>query len=204
MNKSSNQGKVSVGRPTEFNRNEVLTKAMNVFWDYGFTKTTYAKLEEITGVKRQSLVYAFGDKQAMLREVLNHYAATEVQAVIDQLEAPGSPLENIVAAFSIWLEHAHRSSSPGCLFVNTVAEMGVADPEIKKITGMATQKLIKAFDQAFQSAKKQDKIISNIETLALAKQAVALGDGALLHCRTTGDPSLVEAAFESFISLISP
>lgn len=193
----------TMGRPREFDYDEVLAKVMNVFWDLGFAKTTYAKLEEATGLKRQSLVYAFGDKQSLFREVLTHYAATQVQSIVDQLEAPGSPLDNIISTFSMWLEHARRHTTPGCLFVSTLAEIGVSDPEVTEIIGVATQRLIRAFHVAFEAAQIRGEILTTVNPLDLAKQAVAFGDGALLHCRTTGSSSLAEAAFQSFLALIT-
>ncbi len=101
-----------------------------MFWQHGFAKTTYRALEQATGLHRQSLVYAFGDKKALFQAVLHHYAATQVQAIIDQLQASGSPLNNLRAAFASWLEDARREATTGCLFVNTAGEIGPADPAV--------------------------------------------------------------------------
>lgn len=58
------------GRPREFDREAALAKAMEMFWEQGFSKTIYAILERATGLHRQSLVYAFGDKKALFQAVL--------------------------------------------------------------------------------------------------------------------------------------
>lgn len=199
------QGKINntPGRPREFDRDVVLTKAMNVFWGLGFAKTTYAELEKATGLHRQSLVYAFGDKKTLFNEVLNHYAAIRVQAIINQLELPGSPLDNIRAAFAIWAEDARREATPGCIFVNTSAEISRSEPAIARIIESSTQNLIKAFHQAFKTGQARGEIATAVDAADLAMQAVAVGDGALLRSKASGDPSLAEAAFRSFIALIA-
>ncbi|MEL6262374.1 MAG: TetR/AcrR family transcriptional regulator [Cyanobacteria bacterium J06626_6] len=46
-----------------------------VFWQQGFAKTTYADLEKATGLHRQSLVYAFGDKKALFESAIDYYNA---------------------------------------------------------------------------------------------------------------------------------
>jgi AcrR family transcriptional regulator len=190
------------GRPREFDRETALTQATAVFWQHGFAKTTYGALEQATGLHRQSLVYAFGDKKALFQAVLQHYAATRVQAIIDQLQANGSPLGNLRAAFDSWLGDARRETTTGCLFVNTAGEIGPADPAIAQVIEQSTQRLTQAFEQTIQAAQTQGYINPGLHAADLARQAIAVGDGALLRSRASGDPSFAEAAFRSFLALI--
>ena len=189
------------GRPREFEREATLTKAMNVFWSLGFAKTTYAELEKATGLHRQSLVYAFGDKEKLFQEALNHYAAKRVKDIIERLDAPGSPLENIRAVFAMWAEDAKCEVSPGCLFVNTSAEISHFQPSAAQIINRATQNLLKAFHRTIEAGQAQGEITCKVDAGALAQQAVAVGDGALLKSKLGS--SLADAAFHSFIELIS-
>ena len=189
------------GRPREFEREATLTEAMNVFWSLGFARTTYAELEKATGLHRQSLVYAFGDKEKLFHEALNHYAAKRVKDVIERLDAPGSPLENIRAVFAMWAEDARREALPGCLFVNTSAEISHLQPSAAQIIDQATQNLLKAFHRTIKAGQAQGEITDKVEASALAQQAVAVGEGALLRSRLGS--SLADAAFRSFIELIS-
>lgn len=190
------------GRPREFDQEKALAKAMDVFWEHGFSKTTYTMLEEATGLRRQSLVYAFGDKKALFQAVLHHYAKTRVQAIIDQLKAPGSPLTNIRLAFDSWLEDVRREFTVGCLFVNTSGEFGRKEPTLTQVIELSTQQLIRAFEQAIQAGQSEGEIISHIDAADIAQQAIAVGDGALLRSRANGNPYFAEAAFRSFLASI--
>lgn len=190
------------GRPREFDQETALAKAMDVFWEHGFSKTTYAMLEKATGLHRQSLVYAFGDKKALFQAVLHHYAKTRVQAIIDQLKAPGSPMTNIRFAFDSWLGDVRRELTVGCLFVNTSGELGQAEPAFTQVIELSTQQLIRAFEQAIQLGQSEGEIISHIDATDLAQQAIAVGDGALLRSRASGDPAFAEAAFRAFLRSI--
>ncbi|MBE9052780.1 TetR/AcrR family transcriptional regulator [Nostocales cyanobacterium LEGE 11386] len=191
------------GRPREFDRISALTKAMNVFWSLGFSKTTYAELEYNTGLHRQSLVYAFGNKKSLFNQALKHYAATRVQKVIDILEASSSPLENICTVFAMWAKDAQNDTTPGCLFVNTSVEIGQSEPAIAQIVEDSTQRLIKAFHQAFKAGQDRGEITIKVDAADLARQAVAIGDGALLRSKVSTDSSFAEVAFKAFIALIS-
>lgn len=190
------------GRPREFDRNAVLAKATDVFWEHGFTKTTYAALEKATGLHRQSLVYAFGDKKSLFQAVLQHYATTRVQAIVNQLQTPGSPIANLRAAFDRWLEDAQREATTGCLFVNTSGELGHTEPAFTQVIEQSTQHLTQAFQQVIQVGQAQGEILTHLDAADLAKQAIAVGDGALLRSRASGEPSFAEAAFRSFLTSI--
>jgi len=191
------------GRPREFDHDSVITKAMNVFWCLGFSKTTYSELEQNTGLHRQSLVYAFGNKKTLFNQVLRHYAATRVQKVIDILEASNSPLDNICTVFAMWAKDARDEATPGCLFVNTSVEIGHSEPAVAQIIEDSTQRLIKAFHQAFKAGQTRGEITIKVDAADLARQAVAVGDGALLRSKASVDPSFAEVAFKAFIALIS-
>ena len=44
-----------MGRPKSFSREEVLEKAMPVFWKHGFADTSLQELERATGVNKSGL-----------------------------------------------------------------------------------------------------------------------------------------------------
>lgn len=190
------------GRPREFDRDSALATAMNVFWEHGFSKTTYATLERATGLHRQSLVYAFGDKKKLFRAVLQHYAVTRVKLVLNQLHSSDSPLANIKAVFDLWLDDARREVTSGCLFVNTSGELGSTEPMFIKEIERSTQQLLQAFERVIRLGQAKGEIISHINAIDLARQAIAVGDGALLRSRVSQDSSFAESAFQAFLSSI--
>jgi AcrR family transcriptional regulator len=53
---------MSVGRPESFRREEVLEKAMPVFWKYGFADTSLQELERATVVNESGLYTEFRGK----------------------------------------------------------------------------------------------------------------------------------------------
>src|SRR5258705_9315353 len=55
---------VPMARPREFDRDEVLERAMSVFWSKGFTATSTSDLVEAMQIGRQSMYGSFGDKRS--------------------------------------------------------------------------------------------------------------------------------------------
>ncbi len=65
------------GRPREFNRDEAVKKAMNLFWLKGFEGTSLAELRtELGNLSAASFYAAFGSKRALYQECLELYTHT--------------------------------------------------------------------------------------------------------------------------------
>src|ERR1700730_15623897 len=61
------------GRPREFDANDALQRALQVFWKKGYVGTSLSDLTEAMGINRPSLYAAFGNKEQLFRRVLELY-----------------------------------------------------------------------------------------------------------------------------------
>ena len=84
-------------RPREFDRDEVLERAMSVFWSKGFTATSTSDLVEAMKIGRQSMYDSFGDKRALYLEALAQYQQQSVTAHIGRLRSGKTGLAGIEA-----------------------------------------------------------------------------------------------------------
>ena len=66
-----------MGRPKNFSREEVLEKAMPVFWKHGFADTSLQELERATGVNKSGLYTEFRDKEDLFVACLRHYLGSQ-------------------------------------------------------------------------------------------------------------------------------
>ena len=62
------------GRPREFDADEALDRALEVFWRKGYEGASLAELTEAMGINRPSLYAAFGNKEALFRRAFDRYA----------------------------------------------------------------------------------------------------------------------------------
>jgi TetR/AcrR family transcriptional regulator, copper-responsive repressor len=67
----------AMGRPKNFSREEVLEKAMPVFWKHGFSDTTLQDLERATGVNKSGLYTEFRDKEDLFVACLLYYLESQ-------------------------------------------------------------------------------------------------------------------------------
>ena len=165
------------GRPREFDRDEVLDRAMQLFWDHGYEGTAVSDLVEHLGIGRQSLYSTFGDKRRLFDEALSRYAETELQTVIAMLDGPGPPLGNIQAVMQRWQEMAESGHKRGCLFGNTAAELAAHDEELAQRLAQQFRRLEDAFARALRRAKKEGELSEDKDPRALARFIVTLSQG---------------------------
>lgn len=65
-----------MGRPREFDVDDALGAALNLFWRKGYEGTSLTDLTEAMGITRPSLYAAFGNKEELFRKALDSYQAT--------------------------------------------------------------------------------------------------------------------------------
>ena len=76
-----------LGRPRAFDRDAALQAAVEVFWRQGFLATSMNDLCAAMGIRSPSLYAAFGSKEALYLEAVEHYARTIGPSVWDRLMA---------------------------------------------------------------------------------------------------------------------
>jgi AcrR family transcriptional regulator len=106
------------GRPRNFDRAEVLRKAMAVFWERGYEGTSLADLTDAMGIERPSLYAAFGCKEALFREAIDLYNETEGLPARRGLTSAPTARESIDKMLRGYAESYTQSGKPpGCMIV---------------------------------------------------------------------------------------
>jgi TetR/AcrR family transcriptional repressor of nem operon len=72
----------------QFDRSQVLDRAMALFWTRGYEATSIHDLVEATGVNRGSIYGTFGDKKGLFLAVLDHYLETVAKSLMAELSDP--------------------------------------------------------------------------------------------------------------------
>lgn len=197
-----NTKNTSSGRPRSFNEESALIAAMEAFWANGYTDTNYPALEEATGLRRQSIIYAFGDKKSLFEKALRLYVSHRVERVIAILHGSERLSTKLDKVFDIWASDASSKAHSGCLLVNTTGEIGQKSQIIASIAAKSTRDLASAFESAFSMAKKKGEMPDKISSEALADIFVSAGDGALLHARASGNGQSARETFSRLLLLI--
>lgn len=120
------------GRPREFDLDEALAKAMEIFWIHGYHATSINDLSQGMGLTKGSIYKAFKDKKAIFLAAFECYVTNGVVGNFEQGLAVGHPPLSLICEL---LQHYARISCAahgvkGCLVTATALEMLPHDPEI--------------------------------------------------------------------------
>ena len=65
----------TMGRPREFDVEQALDQALEVFWRNGYEGASISELTQAMGISPPSLYAAFGNKEGLFRKTLDRYIA---------------------------------------------------------------------------------------------------------------------------------
>ena len=113
-----------MARHKEFDREQALHKAMELFWSRGYEAASIQDLVSHMGVNRQSIYDTFGDKHSLYLQALDRYREVEIRRLIGLLERPGSVKKSLRQFFGEIVDRAvsdprHR----GCFMGNATSEL---------------------------------------------------------------------------------
>ncbi len=117
---------------TKFNRDDVIEKAKNLYWEKGYHATSMRNLQEVMDMRPGSLYAAFGNKDNLFKEALNRYAdqgAVNLTNGIAQEKTVLAGLKRFVRSVTV----CSKGTAPSgmCMVVKTIAELTQNDsPEL--------------------------------------------------------------------------
>ncbi len=108
---------MNAGRPREFDMDQAIERALELFWRRGYEGTSMSDLTEALGITRASLYAAFGNKEGLFQRVMDRYEARSGAYRADAERAPTS-LETVRLLLTGPVDlHGDKRNPPGCLGV---------------------------------------------------------------------------------------
>ncbi|SDN04879.1 TetR/AcrR family transcriptional regulator [Afipia sp. GAS231] len=136
----------------QFDEQEVIALALDVFWRKGLHDATMQDLAAATGVQRGSLYNAYGDKEAIFLRAFDQYAGQFLDTVAKAL-AGGDVAERLRNFFDmIIVNMTSGSPSRGCLTTRTALDAGISGEEVRKRVHGLLERLEQIVSQAIGSA----------------------------------------------------
>lgn len=158
-----------MARHKEFDKEEVLQKAMDLFWEQGYEATSIQDLVRHMGINRGSLYDTFGDKHSLFLSALDCYG-NDFDKQLQTLTAGGTGVEAIRNFFRDRLQaFTSTKGCKGCLMTNSTVELGIRDPEAAAKVTANLLRLEHFFHQALLQAQKQQEVGENRDIRALAR-----------------------------------
>jgi len=146
---------VIVPRKKQYIEEEVIEKAMALFWQKGYEITSMQMLEKEMGINKFSIYASFGNKDGVFLESIKCYKR-RIREITKKLEVSSNGVKGIKQYFYDFIEFSKDSTlRKGCLIANTVNELnGDANPKILEELSKFTSNIRSLFASNLQQEKK--------------------------------------------------
>ena len=192
-----------MARHKEFDRDEALHKAMEVFWSRGYGAASIQDLVKHMGINRQSLYDTFGDKHALYLQALDRYHEVHGRKVSELLERPGSVKKALRQLFEGIVEGSLcEQERRGCFMGNAMSELAgrCKETAARTITNMAAAE--GAFYRALLRGKKEGEIKGVRDPRAVARFLFSSLQGLVLMAKATQDRKTLEDIVKVTLSVV--
>jgi TetR/AcrR family transcriptional regulator, transcriptional repressor for nem operon len=191
-----------MARPKEFDREEVLGKAMQLLWEKGIEATSIKDLVEHMGIGRGSMYDTFGSKEELIVEAMDCYVAHMKQALFDTLEQPGPARVVIRNLFVALVERGHAGNTKSCLMAKSAMMAGRENVEMMDRVCQFMDSVEEALHQVLLRGREEGDIPTDKDPRALARFLTNSMQGISITAHTRAEHDALVDVIEVTLSVL--
>lgn len=158
-----------------FDENEIVDRAMRVFWSKGYASSSINDLTSATGINRGSLYNAFGGKLKLFTRGLLKYDLEHRRSFLSELEAMNDPLASFERCFeAVIAETLTDKEKKGCFLVNTASELPFHEEEVRTIVNRGLLEFEQFFQRGIEVAQARKQVPLSVHPANAAKALMAM------------------------------
>jgi TetR/AcrR family transcriptional repressor of nem operon len=187
-----------MARTKDFDENEVLTKAIQLFWYKGYNGTSMQDLVDGLGISRSSLYDTYTDKHTLFVKALESYqtaGAARIQEIVDNSVSAKETIKRLLQLATTDL--LDDKQQKGCFMVNAEVEVAPHDAEVNNLVCKNDQQMEEAFYKVIQQGKDSGEIKNAQDARALARFVINAVKGMRVSAKSVTD----KAFFDDIIAL---
>lgn len=189
---------------TKFDRQVVIDKATNLFWEKGFHATSMRNLQETIDMRPGSIYAAFGSKEGLFKETLHHYANASLRQLKALAEKHESPLAALREFLNNVLSRQSQAPSNMCMLVKTISELTNDNAELLSEAQHLLEKVETSFAELFAEAQTKGELDKHKDPKRLASllQMQVMGLRAYARANEGSDVDITALTDDAFSSLL--
>src|SRR5260370_614344 len=159
------------GRTRQFDVDEALDRALEVFWARGYEGATLPALTGAMGINRPSLYAAFGNKEQLFRKALERYQTGPIAFLTEALRKPTARAV-VEAIFSGFVRmQRDLDKARGCLIVSGALACGKEAEMVRRGLARLRQAIVTALRERFERAVQEGDLPAGADCATLARYA---------------------------------
>ena len=189
------------GRPLSFDRTAALKQAMLLFWKNGYETTSVAELTQAMQITAPSLYTAFGDKERLFLETVEHYQTGTTITALGLIREASTGRE---AAASLLLESATaftgKDTPKGCLLASSAATGSAAATGVRAALASIRRQIEVALRKKAAADLNTGTLPPTTDVAGLAAFTVATIQGMSVAARDGADRKKLERIAQTALS----
>ncbi|PGM28220.1 TetR family transcriptional regulator [Bacillus cereus] len=192
-----------MARTREFDEDQVLDAAMQLFWEKGYEATSLSDLTSRMGIQRPSIYSTFGDKKELFEAALRRYTMSRASDIRNRLQSHSSVKE----AFSIFFadvvnEEYAGDLSKGCFCINTMVELAPHDERFEILTREHQMYLAVIFQETIERGIQSGELEVNTDVKSLAQALIVALIGLTVIMKSRPQRSFVDNVIAATLTLL--
>ncbi|MBZ0293345.1 MAG: TetR/AcrR family transcriptional regulator [Anaerolineae bacterium] len=189
-------------RQREFDKREVLDRAMRLFWAQGYEATSVRDLTLAMGISTSSMYDVFGDKRGVFLEALARYCAIEQAQVMEMAHEAASPQAFVSSLFGAVNDLHAESTTPGSMAFNALVEFGTRDADVVNQLLDHYLKLAEIIADVLAQAQASGTVTSQTPPLHLAYTILSTLHGIAVMSGVKPDFAYRDAVTDLLLTLL--
>ena len=170
------------GRPREFDRDQALARAIEVFWSKGYEAASLADLTKAMGINPPSLYAAFGDKEDLFIEAVHRYHENVRQSCPYAGEPTArAAVERLLTELATLF--TDRSHPAGCLAVMAMVTSSTSSARLQRMLADERANAKARLRERIHRGVKEGDLARDTDVSALTEFYVAVIMGMSLSAR---------------------
>ena len=183
---------MKIGRPLEYDPDEVLDAALQLFWHQGYESTSLQDLLEGMKLSKSSLYQAFGSKHNLFLHCIRRYCEITMAEMQERLLRSDTGLQFIIETLSAVVKEVNEVANPrGCLVTNTANEFAQSDSQIALSVADGLEGYRNLFLQAVKQGQQDGSIRNDLAPELLANYLVTSMSGLRTMVKAKTDHTML-------------
>ena len=194
------------GRQLQFDKQEALEAAMNVFWKKGFLGASLSDLTACMGINKPSLYATFGNKEDLFVSATEHYLSNHAAPHILLLNTPNQSLSERLNAYLLSVTTMLCDpSKPGGCFISVATNEAAGESLPEKAhqavinAGNFTENYLTEF---FASETDKGNLKKNIDIKDLTLFILAFLHGIAAMARNGKTPQQIKSIIDITVTAL--
>lgn len=191
------------GRPREFDPNQALDQAVELFWADGFEGVDVERIARAAGVTKPSLYRLFGDKSSLFLHALQRYGETVGAAPLTVFNAQPDVADAVRSLLEETVEAATTEGrASGCLMACVASAQAGRSEEVRSAVAHGLAALTEVLARRFDRDTKNGRLSACPTAETRSRMLVDLLQGLVLRARAGASRSDLLRDARGYVSVI--